>query len=140
MILRGRKQRFGGPELMRNEGTCGFAPEGAHGGEISLCVWSQHPGEGRETRRRGWNGMAGCKTKKTFHKLLSKSGLSLLETGPRKGGPPARDSGQPQTWDERCLNGKPRPSALPPKNVSVGRLWNKPYFSFLRKLIWQKEH
>ena len=31
--------------MIRNEGICGFAPEGTAGRGITVGAWSQHPGK-----------------------------------------------------------------------------------------------
>lgn len=38
--------------MIRNEGMCGFAPEGTDGKGICVGAWSQHPGK-RNTVRAG---------------------------------------------------------------------------------------
>lgn len=51
--------------------------------------------------------MTGLKTKRTFHKLLSKSRINLQEARPQKGGFPARDGGQAPMGSEKDSSKKP---------------------------------
>ena len=99
--------------MIRNEGICGFAPEGTAGRGITVGAWSQHPGK-RSMVSGGWKRF---KTKRLSINFYESQGLVSKEQDLRK----KRKRPSVRWWavtnlDERLWSRKP--SSLFPASAS----------------------